>query len=146
MEGELGVRYHVCIPVTAPWSPGNIHLSIDIVEPNLGAAELSGVPPPGGDVDDAVACQGVLDPFIHERPPGEMISVYRMGRYCWEIIKITERGAREEQAQEQQRIARFCWIYQHVVDTLGTCFFALTFQSIQRSIDESSDAAVQSGH
>jgi hypothetical protein len=74
LKGELGVRHQVRIPVSAARSPCDIHVSINIVEPDLCAAELSGFPTPGDDVDGAVAFQGVLYPFIHQEPPIEIIS------------------------------------------------------------------------
>jgi hypothetical protein len=48
---------------------------MNIVEPDLRAAELSGVPPPGDDVDGTVAGQGGLDALVHQRPLVEVISV-----------------------------------------------------------------------
>ena len=43
VEGELGVRQQVGIPGAAAWgSPRDIHLPLNIVEPYLDAASLSG--------------------------------------------------------------------------------------------------------
>ena len=55
--------------------PGDRHLSMHIVEPDLAAVELSGLPPPAHDIDGAVAGQGVLDVLVHQRPPVEMINM-----------------------------------------------------------------------
>lgn len=53
----------------------DIYMSVDIVKPDLSAAELSGFPTSGGDVNGAVACQGVWYALVHQPPPVEMISV-----------------------------------------------------------------------
>jgi hypothetical protein len=47
VKRELGVRQQIGIPVTATRRPGDIYLSINMVEPDLGATELAGLPPPG---------------------------------------------------------------------------------------------------
>jgi hypothetical protein len=49
-------------------------MPIDMVEPDLCTAELSSVPALGGDVNGAVACQGVLSALVHQPPPVEMTS------------------------------------------------------------------------
>jgi hypothetical protein len=46
-----------------------------IVEPDLAAVELSGLPPPAHDIDGAVAGQSMLDVLVHQRPPVEMINM-----------------------------------------------------------------------
>src|SRR5438128_463358 len=70
MEGELGMRQQVGIPVAASWgSPGDVHLSRNMVEPYLDAAGLPGFPAPGGDVDHAALFQGVLYLLIHTSSP-----------------------------------------------------------------------------
>jgi hypothetical protein len=73
MKRELGVRQQVGIPVTTAWSPRDVDVSIDIIEPELCAVELSGFPAPGGDVDISVAFQGVFYPLVHQQSPVEMI-------------------------------------------------------------------------
>jgi hypothetical protein len=75
MKRELGVRQLVGIPVTMAWSPRDVDVSIDMMEPKLCAVELSGFPAPCGDVDRTVACKGVLYPFVHQHSPVEMTSV-----------------------------------------------------------------------
>src|SRR3989442_15067363 len=58
VEGEVGVRQQIGIPVAASWgSPCNIHLPLNIMEPYLDATWLSGVPASGGDVNHAALCQ-----------------------------------------------------------------------------------------
>jgi hypothetical protein len=69
MKRELGVRQPVGIPVTTAWTPSDVDVSIDLVEPDLDAVELSGFPAASGDVDGAVACQGVLYPLVHPQSP-----------------------------------------------------------------------------
>jgi hypothetical protein len=62
-------------------------VSIDLVEPDLGAAGLSGFPAAGGDVDGAVACQGVLDPLVHQPSPVEMTTYRAAGSQAtWELV------------------------------------------------------------
>src|SRR6266508_226777 len=75
MKRELGVRQQVGIPVTTAWSPRDVDVSIDMMEPELCALELSGFPAPGGDVDRTVACKGVFYPFVHQQSPIERTSV-----------------------------------------------------------------------
>jgi hypothetical protein len=50
-------------------------MPIDLVEPDLCAAELAGFATPGGDVDGAVTCQGVLYVLVHQPPPSKMTSM-----------------------------------------------------------------------
>ena len=73
-ERKLGVRQDGGIAISASRTLRNIHMPIEIVEPDLCMAELSRVPAPGGDVDGAVACQGVLSALVHQLPPVEMTS------------------------------------------------------------------------
>jgi hypothetical protein len=65
MERELGVRQHVGIPVTPAWSPRNVYVSIDSVEPDLGAVELSGLPTASSNVDGTVACKDIFYPVVY---------------------------------------------------------------------------------
>src|SRR5215475_12109707 len=58
VEGELGVRLQVGIPVASSWgSPRDVHLPLNIMEPYLDAAWLSGVPTSGGDVNHTALFQ-----------------------------------------------------------------------------------------
>ncbi len=76
VEGKLGVRQQVGIPVARSWrSPGDVQMPLDIVEPYLYATGLSGMLPPGGDVDKVVVFQGVLHLLVHTQSPLEMTSL-----------------------------------------------------------------------
>src|SRR6266487_1149379 len=73
VEGELGVRQHVSIPVAASWgSPCDVHLPLNMVEPYLDAAWLPGVPALGGDVNHAALFQCELYLLIHISSPVEL--------------------------------------------------------------------------
>src|SRR5918992_1346415 len=54
MENELGVGQQVGVPVPSPRGASDIQTAIQIVEPDLFAAGLSGASAPGGDIDSAV--------------------------------------------------------------------------------------------
>jgi hypothetical protein len=70
VEGELGVREQVRIPVAPAWrSPRDVDLPIDIVEPYLDAAPLAGRPALGGDINHAALFQSVLYLRIHTSSP-----------------------------------------------------------------------------
>src|SRR2546422_6756527 len=70
VEGELGVRQQVGIPVAASWgSPRDVHLPLNMVKPYLGAAWLPGVPAPGSDINHAALCQCELYLLIHMSSP-----------------------------------------------------------------------------
>jgi len=113
MTRALGVRQHVGIPVTTAWGPREVDLSIDLMEPELGAVELAGFPTPGGDVDGPVVFQGVLYLIVHEQSPTDISSARRCaGPYprvmgcCLEIIKIPKGCATEELAKEKRGMGR----------------------------------------
>ena len=65
MENELGVGQQVGVPVPSPRGASDIQTAIQIVEPDLFAAGLSGASAPGGDIDSAVPFQGLFHNFIH---------------------------------------------------------------------------------
>jgi hypothetical protein len=65
MEGELRVGQQVGVPVPAPRGASDVQAAIQIVEPDLCAAGLSGGSAPGGDIDSAVPFQGLFHSFIH---------------------------------------------------------------------------------
>src|SRR2546426_692563 len=64
------MRQQVGIPVAGPWwSPRDIQMPLDIVEPYLDATELPGFPSSGGNVDEVVMNQGVLHLLVHMQSP-----------------------------------------------------------------------------
>jgi hypothetical protein len=70
VERKLGMRQQVSIPVAGPrWSPRDIQMPLDIVEPYLDATGLPGFPSPGGNVDEVVMIQGVLHLLVHMQSP-----------------------------------------------------------------------------
>jgi hypothetical protein len=70
VEGEVGVRQQIGIPVAASWgSPCEVHLPLNMVEPYLDATWLSGVPASGGDIDHAAFFQCVSYLLIHMSSP-----------------------------------------------------------------------------
>ena len=89
VKREPGVRQQVGILVMAARSPRDVHMSIDLAEADLGAPELSGIPPPRGERDGAVACQGVLYPFIHSGGRGSL----KQSSYIQGIGPQRSRGA-----------------------------------------------------
>jgi hypothetical protein len=56
------------------------------VETDLGAVELSSLPPSGGDADATVACQGVLYPLIHQQSPIEMTRLWCRGQAMLDLV------------------------------------------------------------
>jgi hypothetical protein len=65
MEGELRVGQQVGVPVPAPRGASDVQAAVQIMEPDLYAAGLSGGSAPGGDVDSAIPFQGLFHSFIH---------------------------------------------------------------------------------
>src|SRR6266581_8639848 len=65
VQGKLGVHQQVSIPIATSWSPRNVQLPLDIVEPDLHTAGLPGFPARGSDVDGAIAFQGLFYRLVH---------------------------------------------------------------------------------
>jgi hypothetical protein len=66
VEGELGVRPHVGIPMAGTARrPRDVELPINTVEPDLDAARLPGLPAPSGDIDHVALFQGLLHLVVH---------------------------------------------------------------------------------
>src|SRR5262249_33442242 len=69
VKSKLGVRQQVGVPIATSWSPRNVQVPLDIVEPDLHPAGLPGFPARGSDVDSAVAFQGLFYGLVHTPSP-----------------------------------------------------------------------------
>jgi hypothetical protein len=111
----------------------------------VGAAALSGGPPPAQASEGAVAAQGVGDALVQQRPPVQTLGGGRQGSACAGLRRMPHRGATGKRAQRTDEPRRLRGESTRVWRQSPRGFVPKTCQASWRARPGASAAVVPSG-